>query len=131
MRFDKDSTVALAVIYLMVVTSCASYTKIQEPQKPHGKIDVGDNIKVLTDDKKKFEFKVTEISDQSIDGKSYGGKRNKVLISRIVELYKQEFSVSKTVLAIGGVALAIYTIVGITKFGNSLKGVEGLSMIGR
>jgi predicted small lipoprotein YifL len=61
-------------------------------------IAIGDNVKIITNDGKQHNFKVTEISETVVSGKNA-----KISIPDIVALETREFSGGKTALLTGSV----------------------------
>jgi hypothetical protein len=96
--------IILAMIVITLANGCTtlrpvemSPEQLQERIVSGGIIEVGDSVRVFTDDGESHEFTVTAISDDQIQGNDVA-----VPIENIIALESREFSGGKTVALAGG-----------------------------
>ena len=97
----------LMFLTILSISACSSLKPVElapeqlQQQISNGQIvEVGDRIKVVTSDGQHHEFRVTAITDTSIEGSDTA-----VPIDQVVALESRRFSGGKTALLAGGTIL--------------------------
>ena len=95
----------ISVLVIINLIGCTSLQTIEAPpDKLHEQIrheslvKVGDKVRIITDDKKEYQFVVTAISENEIRGKDVT-----IPIDRITAVETHQFSAGKTAALAGGI----------------------------
>ena len=71
-------------------------------------LQLGDHVKIITNDGRQLKFKVREINSEAIIGDN-----QQVLFSEIARLEKEQFDLGKSIGQTAGILTIVYTIVAI------------------
>lgn len=99
-------------LLLLIVTGCTTFSPVElAPEQLHEKIltdniiQVGDNVRIITSDGTRHEFKVTSVTKDQIIGKDIN-----IPILDIVALDTRSYSSGKTSAFVGGTVIWVLII---------------------
>jgi hypothetical protein len=112
----KQNATFCKIISIMVIINLIGCTSLQTIEAPPDKlheqirhenlVNVGDKVRIITEDEKEHQFVVTAINESEIRGKDVT-----VPIDSIVSVQKREFSSNKTTFTVIGTLMVIVAAV--------------------
>lgn len=113
----------ISLLSILIISACSSLKPVElsslelQEQISQGEVlQIGDRVKVITEDGQRHEFRVTEISDSAVIGND-----TNIEITQIVALESRRFSGGKTALLAGGTIL-LYQVLGALAIAFTLGG---------
>jgi len=105
----RNAVVAAVVVSL---TACSTMRAIENPgpQAVRDRVEVADEVRIVTTKGAVYELEVTKVEEQSLTGEAGNGKRYKVPYAAIQTLEVEEISAAKTGGAITAGVVALYAV---------------------
>ena len=99
----------ISVLVIISLFGCATFQPIeaqrsdlQDEIRHENILKISDDVKIITEDGKKYQFRITSIDENEIVGVQ-NKKTYRIPIDSIVALETKEFSMGKTALLTGGI----------------------------
>jgi hypothetical protein len=121
----------ISVLVIINLIGCTSLQTIEAPpDKLHEQIrheslvKVGDKVRIITDNKKEYQFVVTAINEDEIRGDDVT-----IPIDSIEALETHQISTGKTALLAGGITATILLILFVLVVGPALGAANGMAAL--
>ena len=107
--FFRNAVVGAIIVSL---TACSTMRAIENPgpQTIRDRVEVGDEVRIVTTKGAVYELEVSKVEEQSLTGVAGNGKRYKVPYALIQAIEVEEVSEGKTRGAVTAGVVAIYAV---------------------
>jgi hypothetical protein len=101
---------AVVAVVIVSLAGCSTMRAVEDvsPQGVRERVEVGDEVRIVTTQGAVYELEVTKVEEKSLTGEAGNGKRYRVPYAAIQALEVEEVSAAKTGGAITAGMVAVY-----------------------
>lgn len=103
---------AVVAVVVVSLTACSTMRAVEDvsPQAVRERVEVGDEVRIVTTKGAVYELEVTKVEEQSLTGEAGNGKRYRVPYAAIQAIEVEKISAAKTGGAITGGLVVLYAV---------------------